>query len=267
MDELIAERRERVVHVTLNRPDRKNALDVPTWQELASCLHEFDEDDAQRVMILSGAGGDFCAGGDLSRSNRRTPGRVGGPAEPETGDGGLDTLKSTVTAVCLAIHHASKPVIAAVDGIAAGAGANLAFGCDLVLASERARFSEIFIRRGLPMDSGGTWLLPRLVGLQKAKQLAFFGDWVGAEEARSLGLVNEVVPAAQLLDEAHAWARRLASNAPTAIAATKRALNRSFETSFMEALDAEAEELVAAMGSPEAQEAIRAFFEKRSSKD
>ncbi len=263
MDELIVEHRERVVHVTLNRPDRKNALDVPSWQELACCLHEFEQDDAQRVMILSGAGGDFCAGGDLSRSNRSTR----GPAEDETGDGSLDTVKTTVTAVCLGIHHASKPVIAAVDGIAAGAGANLAFGCDLVLASERAQFSEIFIRRGLPMDSGGTWLLPRLVGLQKAKQLAFFGDWVGAEEARSLGLVNEVVPAAELLDEAHAWAHRLASNAPTAIAATKRALNRSFETSFMEALDAEAEELVAAMGSPEAQEAIRAFFEKRSSRD
>jgi 2-(1,2-epoxy-1,2-dihydrophenyl)acetyl-CoA isomerase len=173
-------------------------------------------------------------------------------------------MRSTVTAVCLALHRASKPAIAAVDGIAAGAGANLAFGCDLVLASDRARFSEIFIRRGLPIDSGGTWLLPRLIGLQKAKELAFFGDWVEAEEARALGLVNRVVPADRLLEEAREWAARLAEAAPAALAFVKQGLNRAFETPYTQALDDEAAALAYCARTPEALDAIRAFLEKRA---
>lgn len=259
MNELRIERRDRVLHVALNRPERKNALSVPLWEELARVVADFGTNEEDRVLILTGTGGVFCAGGDISV-------REGRDTTPAAGDTSIRVMRRTVTAVCLGIHRASKPVIAAVDGLAAGAGANLALGCDLVLASDRARFSEIFIRRGLSMDSGGTWLLPRLIGLQKAKELAFFGDWVEAEEARTLGLVNRVVPADQLLAEAHAWATRLAEQAPAALALMKQGLNRSFETSFTQTLDNEASGLAYCQNTPEAAEAIRAFFEKREPK-
>ncbi len=261
MNEIAVERLDRVVRVKIDRAARKNALTVPMWHELARLLVAFDADEDQRVMILTGTDGVFCAGGDLSR-----PARDGADDEAGGGDAQtLETMKSTVSAVCLGIHRARKPVIAAVDGIAAGAGANLAFGCDLVLASEAARFCEIFIRRGLPMDSGGSWLLPRLVGLQTAKQLAFLGDWLDAREALAAGLVNAVVPVDQLADESLRWAERLADQAPTALALNKAALNGAFESSFEEALEREAEGLSMAMRSPEARAAIRAFFAKRSS--
>lgn len=264
MDELSVEQLGRVVRVTIDRAERKNALSVPMWLELARLLTAFDADPTQRLMILTGAGGVFCAGGDLSSSGRdETDDDDNNQAKQD--ERTFESMRSTVTAVCLGIHRARKPVIAAVDGLAAGAGANLAFGCDLVLASESARFSEIFIRRGLPMDSGGSWLLPRLVGLQKAKQLAFFGDWIPAEEALALGLVSAIVPPERLADEALAWAERLADQSQAAIALNKRALNRAFDRSFEEALDDEAQGLAEAMRSPEAQAAIRAFFAKRSS--
>jgi 2-(1,2-epoxy-1,2-dihydrophenyl)acetyl-CoA isomerase len=256
MDEILIERRDRVLHVAINRPERKNAMSVPLWEELARLLLDFSSNTDDRVMVLTGTNGVFCAGGDIS-------GMASSERGPEPGDAGVRRMRGTVTAVCLGVHQAPKPIIAAVDGIAAGAGANLALGCDLVLASERARFSEIFIRRGLSMDSGGSWLLPRLVGLQKAKELAFFGEWIEAEEARQIGLVNKVVPTEQLLDEAHGWATRLAEMAPAALALIKQGLNRSFETPFAQTLDDEASWLAFCSNTPEAREAIRAFFDKQ----
>ena len=141
MKEIVVEKLGRVVRVAIDRAERKNALTVPMWHELARLLEELDADPDQRAMILTGADGVFCAGGDLSGS---TPGENDDDTS-RADEGSLDTMRSTVTAVCLGIHRARKPVIAAVDGIAAGAGVNLAFGCDLVLASDRARFCEIFI--------------------------------------------------------------------------------------------------------------------------
>jgi enoyl-CoA hydratase/carnithine racemase len=257
MDEILVERNDGVVTLTLNRPDRRNAISIPMWEELARQLAEIQSRSDDRVLILTGAGGVFCAGGDLS----------GGSAEgnePASTGNGLATLESTVVAVSLALHRLSKPTIAAVDGTAAGAGANLALGCDLVLASDRARFGQVFIRRALPIDSGGTWLLPRLIGLQKAKELAFFGDWVDATEAERIGLVNRVVPAAELAEAASDWAARLATQSAPALALIKRGLNASLETSFPQALDAEAAALILCTTTAEAAEALRAFFEKKS---
>jgi 2-(1,2-epoxy-1,2-dihydrophenyl)acetyl-CoA isomerase len=204
------------------------------------------------VLILTGAGGVFCAGGDLS------PGEA--DDTPAHSAAALATVRGSVQAVALALHRLSKPSIAAVDGAAAGAGANLALGCDLVIASERARFGQVFVDRGLPVDCAGTWLLPRLIGLQKAKELAFFGDWIGAEEARALGLVNRVVAPAELLAEARAWALRLVEKSSAALAFIKQGLNRSFETAHAQALDDEAAALTWCTRTPEAALALERFF-------
>jgi 2-(1,2-epoxy-1,2-dihydrophenyl)acetyl-CoA isomerase len=257
MDGLRVERDAGIVTITLDRPERRNALDVACWRELGRVLAEMESRAADRVLILTGAGGVFCAGGDLS------------PGEPDPGPthaaAALGVTRSTVQGVALALHRLSKPTIAAVDGVAAGAGANLALGCDLVIASERARFGQVFIERALPIDCAGTWLLPRLIGLQKAKELAFFGEWVGADEARSLGLVNRVVPSEALPGEARSWAARLAEKSPAALAFIKQGLNRSFETAHAQALDDEAAALTWCTRTPEAEQAIARFFSRRRS--
>jgi 2-(1,2-epoxy-1,2-dihydrophenyl)acetyl-CoA isomerase len=255
MDELRIEREAGIVTVTLDRPGRKNALDVPLWRELARVLGEVEARAADRVLILTGAGGVFCAGGDLSRGEP--------DAGPTHSAAGLATVRSSVQAVALALHRLSKPTLAAVDGVAAGAGANLALGCDLVLASERARFGQVFVDRALPLDCAGSWLLPRLIGLQKAKELAFFGDWIGAEEARALGLVNRVVAHEELPALARAWAQRLAEKSPAALALIKQGLNRSFETAHAQALDDEAAALTWCSRTPEAALALERFFARR----
>jgi 2-(1,2-epoxy-1,2-dihydrophenyl)acetyl-CoA isomerase len=256
MDELTVERSRGVVQLTLDRPERRNALSIPMWEELARQLAEIQARDEDRVLVLTGAGGVFCAGGDLGGT------RSDGGQNPSASSG-LAVLQSTVVAVALALHRLSKPTIAAVDGTAAGAGANLALGCDLVLASDRARFGQVFIRRALPLDTGGTWLLPRLIGIQKAKELAFFGDWVEAREAERLGLVNRVVPADRLAETAIEWAARLAGQSAPALALIKQGLNAAFETSFARAVDDEAAALILCTATPEAAEALRSLFEKR----
>jgi len=255
MDEIIVERNDGVVTLTLNRPDRRNAISVPMWEELARQLAEIQARADDRVLILTGAGGVFCAGGDLS-------GAAPEGDQSASRSNALVVLESTVVAVALALHRLAKPTIAAVDGTAAGAGANLALGCDLVLASDRARFGQVFIRRALPIDTGGTWLLPRLIGIQKAQELAVFGDWVEAAEAERIGLANRVLPATELAATARDWAARLATRSAPALALIKRGLNSAFETSFAQALDAEAAALLLCTATPEAAEALRAFFEK-----
>ncbi len=246
MSALRIERAEGVVTATLDRPERRNAIDVETWEALKALLAEVASDAGDRVLVLTGAGGCFSSGGDLAGRGR--------PDEPP-----IDVMRRTVNATCLALHRLPKPTLAAVPGLAAGAGANLAFGCDLVLAAESARFAELFVDRGLPLDSGGSWLLPRLVGLQRAKELAFFGDWIGAAEAHALGLVNRVLPDAALPEEAARWAARLAEKSPGALAAIKRELQGSFGSSFEEALEREAEAVIARATSPEFLEQMRRF--------
>ena len=258
MDEITVERSEGVVTLTLDRPERRNALSVPMWEELARQLAEVQARTEDRVLILTGAGGVFCAGGDLGGASPETE-------EQASSSGGLVVLEATVIAVALALHRLSKPTLAAVDGTAAGAGANLALGCDLVLASQRARFGQVFIRRALPIDTGGTWLLPRLVGMQKAKELAFFGDWIEAAEAERIGLVNRVVPEAELAATARDWAARLAAQSAPALALIKRGLDAAYETSLAQALDAEAVALLLCSATPEAAEALRSFFQKTGS--
>ena len=168
--------------------------------------------------------------------------------------------------VCLALAGMPQPVIAKVGGVAAGAGCNMALGCDLIVASDEARFSEIFARRGLSIDFGGSWLLPRLVGLHRAKELALLADIISAKEAEAMGLVNRVVPAGQLDAFVDDWATRLAAGPPIALAQTKRMLNNSFEVTLEQALEDEGWAQTVNFGTADVAEAMQAFFQKREPK-
>jgi 2-(1,2-epoxy-1,2-dihydrophenyl)acetyl-CoA isomerase len=255
MHALRVERADGVVTLTLDRPERRNAIDVPTWHALAEALRAAASTRDDRVVVLTGAGGNFSAGGDLRGTAQE------GGASPE---GARRAMRESVGAACLALHALAKPSIAAVEGNAAGAGANLAFGCDLVLAGASARFGEVFVHRGLSVDSGGSWLLPRLVGLQRAKELVFLGDWIGAPDAARIGLVTRLVADGSALAEARALARRLAAASPVALARSKRALDAAFARSFEESLDDEADAIVECVASPEFADAMRRFAKRQS---
>ena len=177
------------------------------------------------MVVVTGAGGAFCAGADLSDSELAREHHV--------------RYLRTVGDAALALHRLPRPSIAKVNGVAVGAGCNLAFGCDLVVASSEARFSEIFTKRGLSIDFGGSSLLPRRVGMHKAKEIAFFADMLSALEAAELGLVNRVVAREELDDFVAEWARRLAAGPPLALAATKALLDQASSTGLAEALERE----------------------------
>jgi 2-(1,2-epoxy-1,2-dihydrophenyl)acetyl-CoA isomerase len=250
MDEVLVARDGGVVTVTLNRPDKKNALTMEMWAELSRVFDDIAVSREDRVLVITGAGDAFCAGADLS----------GAAGEP-TGEG-LWLMRQTAR-VALRLHELPQPTLAAVNGVAVGYGCNLALGCDLVLASDAARFSEIFLKRGLAIDGGGSWLLPRLVGLHKAKELAFFADIIDADAARELGIVNRVVPAGELTAVAQEWARRLAAQPPMQISIVKRQLNHSYSMTMAEALEWEGVAQTAFGTSADAREAMLAFLEKR----
>ena len=238
-----------VVTLTLNRPERKNAMNAAMFNELLAVFREVDASTSDRVLVITGAGDAFCSGADL-------------------GDRGSDTRPALarlhwVADIALALHRIPKPVIAKVNGVAVGAGMNLALGCDLIIASDTARFSEIFARRGLSIDFGGSWLLPRLIGMHRAKELAFFADIISAKEAAELGLVNRVLPASQLDAFVADWADRLAAGPPLALSMTKRLLTNSFTTTMDEALEAEGLAQSVNTATEDTAEAIRAFLEKR----
>src|SRR5713226_10663768 len=190
METLLVERADGVVTVTLNRPEKKNAINGPMWRELIDVFDEVADTPTDRVLVITGAGDGFCSGADLGPSDNTDL--------QEGGVGATFRQMRVVGRAALRLHHVPQPTIAAVNGVAAGAGLNMALGCDLIIASERARFSEIFSRRGLNVDFGGSWLLPRLVGLHKAKELVFFADVIDAPEAERIGIVNRVVPADDL---------------------------------------------------------------------
>src|SRR3954468_19831541 len=230
MDALQIVRSGGVVTCTLNRPERKNAVTSEMWVGLIELFEAVATNPDDRVLVITGAGDGFCSGADLSD---------GGTAESATGVGRALAGMRTVGKAALALHDLAKPTIAAVNGVAAGAGCNLALGCDLVVASDRARFSEIFSKRGLTVDFGGSWVLPRLVGMHRAKELVLLADVIDATEAERIGLVNRVVAHDQFETAVKEIATRLANMAPLALAASKRLLDQSFGVSMAEALDAE----------------------------
>ncbi len=253
METLIVKRTAGVVTVTMNRPERKNAANAAMIAELRDAFEEVERRTEDRVLVLTGAGGAFCSGADL-----------GDPDGPATGTSvpGIVRMRR-LGDVALSLHRLTKPSIAKVDGVAVGAGLSLALGCDLVVASDRARLSLIFSRRGLSLDNGASWLLPRLVGMATAKELAFFAEMLDAEAARAYGLVNRVVPADELDGFVDDWAARLAAGPPLALSMTKTLLNGAHTVSMAEAVESEARCQTVNFATDDTAEAIAAFVEKR----
>jgi 2-(1,2-epoxy-1,2-dihydrophenyl)acetyl-CoA isomerase len=242
--------------ITLNRPEAANALRPVDRDRITELLHEADADPAIRVVVLTANGRHFCSGAD-----------VGGIARSKSDEkrvlDGMRKIMNGAQQLIAAVLDCGKPVVAAVNGTAAGIGVHLALAADLVVASEEASFIEVFVRRGLVMDGGGAYLLPRLIGMHKAKELAFFGDKLPAVEALALGLVNRVVAAAELDAAADEYARRLAAAPTSAISLTKRLLNASPDSDRAQAFLAEAMAQEIQSSAEDSREGIRSFVERR----
>jgi 2-(1,2-epoxy-1,2-dihydrophenyl)acetyl-CoA isomerase len=224
------------------------------WAQLAETFRSLSADSDVRCVVITGAGGEFCSGADLSARS------ASGKQVHQ-----LAAMRH-VNDAALSLHRMPQPTIAKVRGVAVGAGCNMALGCDLVVASETARFSEIFAKRGLSLDFGGSWLLPRRVGIHRAKELALFGDIISAADAKEMGLVNRVLPDGELDAFVDGWAKRLAAGPPIALALTKRMLNNAMNVTMEEALDDEGAAQTVNFGTKDTLEAMEAFMQKREPK-
>ncbi len=257
--------RDGVARITLNRPDAGNAMTSAMRDQIGEWVQDASADLNVRVVVITGAGDRaFCTGADL-RGGRAAPRpQPEGAPDAVVGDGAR-TIRNGWQRLVGSILDCEKPVIAGVNGTAAGGGMHLALACDLVIAAEESKFIEIFIRRGIAPDGGGAWLLTRLVGMQKAKELFFFGDDVPAAEAYRLGLVNRVVPRAELEDTLQQLAARLANGPTKAISMAKWLTNRSLDvdraTAFQD--EAMAQELVT--HTLDSKEGFASFLERRPS--
>jgi 2-(1,2-epoxy-1,2-dihydrophenyl)acetyl-CoA isomerase len=248
---LRVERDGAVATIVLDRPDALNALTIPLKEALLVAFEEVAADDAVRAVVLTGAGRAFCAGQDLRE-------RLEPDALPLA-----DEIRARYNPLIRAMRALPKPIVGAINGVAAGAGASLAFACDIRIAAEGASFLLAFGRVGLIPDSGATWLLPRLVGAAKAAELALTTEPLSSTDAERYGLVAKVVPAAELLPVSAALAARLAAGAPVALALTKAALERSWAATLEEQLETEADLQGQAGATADHQEGIAAFLERR----
>jgi len=252
-----------VAWLTLNRPDAANAITPDQRNRTIEIMEGASGDLNIRVVVITAAGGKhFCTGADLRVS--RVPVNPGPPEAPEKalGDVGRN-IKRGAQRLVASIMDCEKPVIAAVNGTAAGIGAHIAFASDLVIAADNAKFIEVFVRRGITPDGGGAYMLPRLIGLQKAKELILFGRDCKADEAERIGLVNKVVPAAELRATASEWAALLAESPTKALMLSKWLLNRSMESSRGAAFEDEAWAQELASYTSDFHEGVEAFKERR----
>lgn len=249
--------------ITFNRPDRRNALSDAMYEGFARVLPVLADNTEVRVVMVTGNGGAFCAGGDVKGMHERhQPGAA--PRRGGTIQAGTDHLRRLQKQVSLALHRFPKPVVAAIPGAAAGAGMSIALACDIRLAAERALIVPAFANVGASGDFGGSWFLTQLVGTAKAKELYFTSPRLSAEDARGLGIVNQVLADDGFDAAALAWCRSLADRAPIAMGYMKENLNRAITCDLETALDAEATNMVLSMGTADHREAAAAFVEKRS---
>lgn len=244
--------------VTLNRPRRKNAISAAMWNEFDDVFRHAATDPSVRAVVLTGAEGNFSSGADLS----------GEESNGVTGHGPQLVLHEMriVGGIIGRIKHLPKPTVAAVDGVAVGVALGIALACDLVIATDRARFMEIFVQRGLALDGGTSWTLPHLVGPRRAKQMAFFGDTVDAATALEWGLINEVVAPDALAATAREWGQKLATGPTAAIGLMKTQIDAAGTSTFAEALEGEARAQHIVYTTDDMQEGIASFVERREPK-
>jgi 2-(1,2-epoxy-1,2-dihydrophenyl)acetyl-CoA isomerase len=265
MSETLVERSDGLVTVTFNRPHKKNALNAGNWADLDRVLREVARNRGDRALLLTGADGNFSAGAEIGGGGISADSVSAPKASGLTGEAPQAIVHEmrVVGEIVRQLHRLPKPTLAVVDGVAVGVSLGLVLACDLVVASDRARFSEIFIRRGLALDGGNSWSLPRAVGLRRAKQMAFFGDMVSASDAARWGLINEVVPVGELRETGLEWGRRLAAAPTTAISVIKRQLDDSAQLTMEQALEAEAQGQHITYTTSDVREGIAAFLERR----
>jgi 2-(1,2-epoxy-1,2-dihydrophenyl)acetyl-CoA isomerase len=252
VDEIVVTDADGIVTVTLDRPAMKNAISVAMFEALRDTFRAITAQQQARCVVLTGTR-DFAAGADLSRA---------GDDAPRARVNTLYSMRVIHDAV-IALTEIPVPVVAKVRGVAVGAGMSLALACDLVVASTDARFAAIFARRGLSLDCGASWLLPRLVGIQKAKEIALLAEMIGADEAKAIGLVNRVVTDDELDGAVDELARRLSRGPTVALSMTKRLLNNAFTSSLVESLEAEAMAQAVNGVTDDTREGMLAFLEKR----
>jgi 2-(1,2-epoxy-1,2-dihydrophenyl)acetyl-CoA isomerase len=270
--DLIAERRDGVLYLTMNRPDKLNALSDQMIAGLLEELGRAAHDREVGAVVLTGAGRGFCAGGDIGRMRDRN--EAGGAAAASSanssaGEQGIQTRISSLRRseeVSLLLHEMPKVTIGAINGPAAGAGLSIALACDLRIASDAARFGTAFARVGFSGDFGGTYLLTQLIGTAKARELYFTAEVLGAEEALKLGMVNRVVPAASLTEEVNAFAKRIAAGPVVAYSYMKAHLNLALKSDLRTILDRESYGQTLTGLTEDHKEAVKAFLEKREAK-
>jgi len=253
---IVYEKKDGIATITLNRPDRLNAIGASMSQELEQALEEANSDDGVRVLIITGAGKGFCSGADLSTLGNTANETLRGLVSRSPAAGGIRSF-------ALQLQNFEKITIAAVNGPAVGAGLSMALACDIRIASDRARFSQIFIKRGLIPDTGSTYFLPRVVGMARACEMAFTGDILNAEQAKEYGLVSRVVPHDDLMREANELAARIAAGPAIAMKLAKRALYRGATTDLASALEFEGYLQGMCFGTEDFREGVAAFLEKR----
>jgi enoyl-CoA hydratase/carnithine racemase len=251
MSELLVEKQGGVTVLTLNRPDRMNAISGPMLAAFSEQLLEANRDPEVRVVVITGAGKGFCAGLDLKE--QASGGNLGG---------GFDLREAPP----VVLHQMDKPTIAAINGGAAGYGMDLAIGCDIRLASDAAKLSAAFTKRGVIPESGGTWLMPRLVGWAKASEIFFTGRTLNAQECLELGLVSKVVPGELLMKETLALAHEIAANAPLAVQGTKRMMRMALTETFEANVHHVYLQLLPLFRSKDFSEGVKSFLEKRPPK-
>jgi 2-(1,2-epoxy-1,2-dihydrophenyl)acetyl-CoA isomerase len=254
MPDTLFEVKDSIALITLNRAEKLNSVTLSQLEELIVKLNTYEQDDNVRAIVITATGRGFCTGADLSG---------GGGRHDVTTPMGMKLSAHIYGRICFTLATIEKPVIAAVNGIAAGSGCNLALSCDIIYAAQSARFIQIFVKRGMCPDCGGTYFVPRLIGLAKAKELFFSGDPVDAPTALSLGMVNKVVEDDQLMPEVLAYAQKLAQMPTRSIGMIKRLLNRSFDSDLLTQLDFEAAYQGLATSTEDMREGWTSFFEKR----
>jgi len=257
--DLLYETQDHVATITLNRPDRLNAISAPMLESLSRALRDADLDRDVRVIILTGAGRGFCAGLDLKDLTAGTG--IGSNG----GGGNLASARFDLAgSPPIVLHQTDKPVICALNGAAAGYGMDLALGADIRIASTSAKLAAVFTKRGVLPESGGAWLLPRLIGWAKAAEIAFRGLTLSAEESKEAGLVNHVVEPERLLPFAREMAAEIAASAPLAVQATKRMMRLGLEETFEANVHHVFLQLLPLFGSQDFKEGVAAFMEKRA---